>query len=160
MIPRIGFGYDVHVLSEGYDFWLGGIKLEHYKGCIAHSDGDTLIHALCDALLGAAAMNDIGTHFPDTYEKYQGIDSKILLSNVIQLLEKENYGIGNIDITVCLQKPKIKDYIPEIRQILAEIMKTSIENVSVKATTTEKLGFAGREEGIAVYAVALIYKKI
>jgi 2-C-methyl-D-erythritol 2,4-cyclodiphosphate synthase len=160
MIPRIGFGYDVHVLSEGYDFWLGGIKLEHYKGCVAHSDGDTLIHALCDALLGAAALNDIGTHFPDTFEKYRGIDSKILLSNVIQLLENENYKIGNIDVTVCLQKPKIKDYIPEIRQVLADIMKTPVENVSVKATTTEKLGFAGREEGIAVYAVALIYKVI
>jgi 2-C-methyl-D-erythritol 2,4-cyclodiphosphate synthase len=160
MLPRIGFGYDVHVLSEGYDFWLGGIKLDHYKGCIAHSDGDTLIHALCDALLGAAALNDIGSHFPDTFEKYRGIDSKILLSNVVQLLEKENYGVGNIDVTVCLQKPKIKDYIPEIRQILSDIMKIPVENVSVKATTTEKLGFAGREEGIAVYAVALIYKVI
>ncbi|MDR1584121.1 MAG: 2-C-methyl-D-erythritol 2,4-cyclodiphosphate synthase [Prevotellaceae bacterium] len=156
MIPRIGFGYDVHSLSEGYDFWLGGIKIEHYKGCIAHSDGDTLIHAICDALLGAAALGDIGVHFPDTFEKYKGIDSKILLSDVIALLKNENYTIGNVDVTVCLQKPKIKDYIPEIRRTLSEIMNISTGNISIKATTTEKLGFAGREEGIAVYAVALI----
>jgi 2-C-methyl-D-erythritol 2,4-cyclodiphosphate synthase len=156
MIPRIGFGYDVHILSEGYDFWLGGMKIEHYKGCIAYSDGDTLIHALCDALLGAAALGDIGVHFPDTVEKYRGIDSKILLSNVVELLKKENYTVGNADITVCLQKPKIKDYIPEMRRILSDIMNVPTGNVSIKATTTEKLGFAGREEGIAVYAVALI----
>jgi 2-C-methyl-D-erythritol 2,4-cyclodiphosphate synthase len=156
MIPRIGFGYDVHILSEGYDFWLGGMKIEHYKGCIAHSDGDTLIHALCDALLGAAALGDIGVHFPDTFEKYKGIDSKILLSNVVALLKKENYTIGNTDVTICLQKPKIKDYIPEIRKILSDIMDIPIGNVSIKATTTEKLGFTGREEGIAVYAVVLI----
>jgi 2-C-methyl-D-erythritol 2,4-cyclodiphosphate synthase len=160
MIPRIGFGYDVHVLSEGYDFWLGGIKIEHYKGCIAHSDGDTLIHALCDALLGAAALGDIGTHFPDTFEKYKGIDSKILLSDVVNLLKHENYTIGNIDVTVCLQKPKIKDDIPEMRRILSDIMNIPVEDVSIKATTTEKLGFAGREEGVAVYAVALIEKVI
>jgi 2-C-methyl-D-erythritol 2,4-cyclodiphosphate synthase len=157
MIPRIGFGYDVHILSEGYDFWLGGMKIEHYKGCIAHSDGDTLIHALCDALLGAAALGDIGVHFPDTFEKYKGIDSKILLSEVVALLKTENYTIGNIDVTVCLQKPKIKDYIPEMRRILSEIMDVPTGNVSIKATTTEKLGFAGREEGVAVYAVALIF---
>jgi 2-C-methyl-D-erythritol 2,4-cyclodiphosphate synthase len=156
MIPRIGFGYDVHILSEGYDFWLGGMKIEHYRGCIAHSDGDTLIHALCDALLGAAALGDIGVHFPDTFEKYRGIDSKILLSNVVELLKKENYTIGNVDITVCLQKPKIKDYIPEMRRILSDIMSIATGNISIKATTAEKLGFVGREEGIAVYAVALI----
>jgi 2-C-methyl-D-erythritol 2,4-cyclodiphosphate synthase len=156
MIPRIGFGYDVHILSEGYDFWLGGIKIEHYKGCIAHSDGDTLIHALCDALLGAAALGDIGVHFPDTSEKYRGIDSKILLSDVVALLKKENYSIGNIDVTVCLQKPKVKDYIQEMRRILSEIMDIPTGSVSIKATTTEKLGFVGQEEGIAVYAVALI----
>jgi 2-C-methyl-D-erythritol 2,4-cyclodiphosphate synthase len=156
MIPRIGFGYDVHVLSEGYDFWLGGMKIEHYKGCIAHSDGDTLIHALCDALLGAAALGDIGVHFPDTFEKYRGIDSKILLSEVVELLKKENYSIGNVDVTVCLQKPKIKDYIPEIRRILSDIMNIPTGCISIKATTTEKLGFVGREEGVAVYAIALI----
>jgi 2-C-methyl-D-erythritol 2,4-cyclodiphosphate synthase len=157
MIPRIGFGYDVHILSEGYDFWLGGMKIEHYRGCIAHSDGDTLIHALCDALLGAAALGDIGVHFPDTSEKYRGIDSKILLSKVIELLKNENYTVGNVDMTVCLQKPKIKDYIPEMRRILSDIMNIPERNVSIKATTTEKLGFVGREEGIAVYAVALIF---
>jgi 2-C-methyl-D-erythritol 2,4-cyclodiphosphate synthase len=156
MIPRIGFGYDVHILSEGYDFWLGGMKIEHYRGCIAHSDGDTIIHALCDALLGAAALGDIGVHFPDTFEKYRGIDSKILLSNVVELLKKENYTIGNVDVTVSLQLPKIKNYIPEMRRILSEIMDVPVNNVSIKATTTEKLGFVGREEGIAVYAVALI----
>jgi 2-C-methyl-D-erythritol 2,4-cyclodiphosphate synthase len=156
MIPRIGFGYDVHVLSEGYNFWLGGTKIDHYKGCIAHSDGDTLIHALCDALLGAAALGDIGIHFPDTFEKYKGIDSKILLSNVVSLLQKENYTIGNIDITICLQTPKIKDYIPEMRRILSEIVNIPTGKISIKATTTEKLGFVGREEGIAVYAIALI----
>ncbi|MDR1897389.1 MAG: 2-C-methyl-D-erythritol 2,4-cyclodiphosphate synthase, partial [Prevotellaceae bacterium] len=149
-MPRIGFGYDVHVLSEGYCFWLGGLQIEHHKGCIAHSDGDTLIHALCDALLGAAALGDIGVHFPDTFERYRGIDSKILLSKVMELLHKEGYTFGNTDVTVCLQKPVIKDYIPEMRKILSEIMNTPIENISIKATTTEKLGFVGREEGIAV----------
>jgi 2-C-methyl-D-erythritol 2,4-cyclodiphosphate synthase len=157
MIPRIGFGYDVHILSEGYEFWLGGMKIEHYKGCIAHSDGDTLIHALCDALLGAAALGDIGIHFPDTLEKYKGIDSKILLSDVIGLLKNENYTVGNVDVTVSLQKPKIKDYIPEMCRILSEIMNISEKKVSIKATTTEKLGFVGHEEGIAVYAVAMIF---
>ncbi|MDR1887724.1 MAG: 2-C-methyl-D-erythritol 2,4-cyclodiphosphate synthase [Prevotellaceae bacterium] len=156
-MPRIGFGYDVHILSEGYDFWLGGIKIEHHKGCIAHSDGDTLIHALCDALLGAAALGDIGVLFPDTSDKYKGIDSKILLSDVVGLLEEKNYTIGNADITVCLQKPKIKDYTPEMRSVLSDIMKIPVENISIKATTTEKLGFTGREEGIAVYATVLIY---
>ncbi|MDR1169932.1 MAG: 2-C-methyl-D-erythritol 2,4-cyclodiphosphate synthase [Prevotellaceae bacterium] len=156
MIPRIGFGYDVHILSEGYDFWLGGMKIEHYKGCIAHSDGDTLIHALCDALLGAAALGDIGVHFPDTSDKYKRIDSKILLSHVVALLRKENYTIGNADVTVCLQQPKIKDHIPEMQKILSDIMNIPANNISIKATTTEKLGFVGHEEGIAVYAVALI----
>jgi 2-C-methyl-D-erythritol 2,4-cyclodiphosphate synthase len=159
MVPRIGFGYDVHALAEGYDFWLGGIRIAHSKGCVAHSDGDTLIHALCDALLGAAALGDIGVHFPDTVEKYRGIDSKILLSEVVLLLKAENYTIGNIDVTVCLQKPKIKDYIPEMRRTLSDIMNIPMENVSIKATTTEKLGFAGREEGIAVHAVALITRQ-
>jgi len=159
MIPRIGYGYDVHALAEGYDFWLGGIKIEHYKGCIAHSDGDTLIHAVCDALLGAAALGDIGTHFPDTSDKYKGIDSKILLKNVIDLLHNRNYKIGNIDVTVALQKPKIKELIPEIRKVLSGIMNIPLSDLSVKATTTEKLGFVGHEEGIAVHAVALIYKE-
>lgn len=159
MIPRIGYGYDVHVLSEGYDFMLGGIQVEHSKGCVAHSDGDTLIHALCDALLGAAALGDIGVHFPDTSEKYRGIDSKILLAKVIELLQIKGYEIGNTDITVVLQKPKIKDYIPEMTKVLAQIMKIPEENISIKATTTEKLGFVGKEQGIAVHAVALIVRK-
>ena len=159
MIPRIGYGYDVHVLSEGYDFMLGGIQVEHSKGCVAHSDGDTLIHALCDALLGAAALGDIGVHFPDTSEKYRGIDSKILLAKVIELLQIKGYEIGNTDITIVLQKPKIKDYIPEMTKVLAQIMKIPEENISIKATTTEKLGFVGKEQGIAVHAVALIVRK-
>lgn len=159
MIPRIGFGYDVHVLSEGYDFWLGGIKIEHNKGCIAHSDGDTLIHALCDALLGAAALGDIGVHFPDTFDQYKGIDSKILLKNVMELIRNAGYNVGNIDVTVSLQKPKIKNLIPEMRKILSEVMEIPPGDLSIKATTAEKLGFVGREEGIAVHAVALIYKK-
>jgi 2-C-methyl-D-erythritol 2,4-cyclodiphosphate synthase len=138
---------------------LGGIPIEHSKGCIAHSDGDTLIHALCDALLGAAALGDIGTHFPDTSEKYRGIDSKILLANVIDLLHTKGYDIGNTDITVVLQKPKIKDYIPEMKKILAKIIKIPEENISIKATTTEKLGFVGQEQGIAVHAVALIVRR-
>lgn len=155
---RIGNGYDVHVLANGYDFWLGGIKIEHSKGCVAHSDGDTLIHAICDALLGAAALGDIGYHFPDNDNVYKGIDSKILLKKVVDLLHKNDYRIGNVDAVVCLQQPKIKPFIPKIRECLALTMGVPIGDVAVKATTTEKLGFVGREEGIAVYAVALIYK--
>ena len=134
MIPRIGLGYDVHVLASGYDFWLGGIKIDHCKGCIAHSDGDTLIHALCDALLGAAALGDIGVHFPDTSDKYKGIDSKILLKKVVDLIYDKGYKIGNVDITVALQKPKIKDRILEMREGLSAIMNITVENVSIKAT--------------------------
>ncbi|MDR0386263.1 MAG: 2-C-methyl-D-erythritol 2,4-cyclodiphosphate synthase [Prevotellaceae bacterium] len=156
MIPRTGFGYDVHMLAEGYDFWLGGIKIEHHKGCVAHSDGDTLIHALCDALLGAAALGDIGFHFPDNIDKYRGIDSKVLLAEVVAMLAAENYSIVNTDITVCLQQPKIMQYIPEMRRVLSDIMNIPVNSISIKATTTEKLGFTGREEGIAVHAVALI----
>lgn len=155
---RIGNGYDVHVLAKGYDFWLGGIKIEHSMGCIAHSDGDVLIHAICDALLGAAALGDIGYHFPDNDDKYKGVDSKILLKKVVELLAINNYKIGNIDTVVCLQRPKIKPFIPEIRKVLAETTGISIDDIAVKATTTEKLGFVGREEGVAAYAVALIYK--
>ena len=155
---RIGNGYDVHVLAEGYDFWLGGIKIDHKKGCIAHSDGDTLIHAICDALLGAAALGDIGYHFPDNDNNFKGIDSKILLKKVVELLYINGYSIGNIDVVVCLQQPKIKLLIPKMRQILSETIGIKIEDIAIKATTTEKLGFVGREEGIAAYAVALIYK--
>jgi 2-C-methyl-D-erythritol 2,4-cyclodiphosphate synthase len=153
---RVGFGYDVHVLSAGYSFWLGGIKIEHSKGCIAHSDGDALIHALCDALLGAAALGDIGVHFPDTSDEYRGIDSKILLAKVVELLDEQEYQVSNVDITITLQSPKIKDYIPEMRRTLSSVMGLCEDRISIKATTTERLGFVGREEGIGVYAVALI----
>lgn len=153
---RIGFGFDVHKLSEGYDFWLGGIKVEHTKGAVGHSDADVLIHAICDALLGAANLRDIGFHFPDTSAEYKGIDSKILLLNVVKLLSEKGYSIGNIDTTICLQQPKINPHIPQMQKTLSEVMNIGVENISIKATTTEKLGYVGREEGITAYAVALI----
>ncbi len=157
---RIGYGYDVHQLEKGRDLYLGGLKIPHTKGCIAHSDGDVLIHAICDALLGAAAMRDIGFHFPDTDSEFKNIDSKILLQKTINIISNKGYSLVNIDSTVCLQKPKIKDYIPEIIKTLANVIKTDPENISVKATTTEKLGFIGREEGIAAHAVVLIQKLV
>jgi len=156
---RVGQGYDVHRLEEGLDFCLGGIKIPHTKGCVAHSDGDVLIHALCDALLGAAALRDIGYHFPDTDPQYKNIDSKILLSKTINLLSQHHYQIVNIDSTICLQQPKIKDFIPEMVQKLAQVMRIDEDKISVKATTTEKLGFVGREEGISAYATVLIQKQ-
>lgn len=155
---RIGNGYDVHVLAEGLSFWLGGIRIEHTHGCIAHSDGDAAVHALCDALLGAAALGDIGTHFPDNSSEYKDIDSKILLRRTVELLREKGYSIGNIDVTICLQRPKVKPFIPEMRRVLAETAGIEPDRVSVKATTTERLGFVGREEGVAAYATALIYK--
>ena len=157
---RIGNGYDVHALAEGHDLWLGGVKIEHSKGCVAHSDGDAAIHALCDALLGAAALGDIGQHFPDTDPEYKGIDSKILLRKTIDLLGKHEYIVINVDITICLQLPKLKDCIPAMRRALAEAMGIGVDQVSVKATTTERLGFVGREEGVAAYAVVLIGKSL
>ena len=156
---RIGNGYDVHQLKAGIDLWIGGIKIEASKGAVAHSDGDVLIHAICDALLGAAALNDIGHHFPDSDEKYKNIDSKILLKKVVDLLASKGYTIVNIDSTVCLQQPKLKPFIAEMQKCLANVMNVDVSCVSVKATTTEKLGFVGREEGIAAYAVALIEKE-
>jgi len=158
MIIRIGHGYDVHKLENGRDFFLGGIKIPHIKGCVAHSDGDVLIHAICDALLGAAALRDIGYHFPDTDNNYKNIDSKILLKKSMSLLYEKGYSIVNIDSTICLQKPKIQEYIPAMVQTIAGVLKTAPENISVKATTTEKLGFIGQEEGISAYAVVLIQK--
>lgn len=155
---RIGYGYDVHQLEEGRDLYLGGLKIPHSKGCIAHSDGDVLIHAICDALLGAAAMRDIGFHFPDTDSEFKNIDSKILLQKTMNIISNKGYFLVNIDSTICLQKPRIKDYIPEITKTLANIINTDQDNISVKATTTEKLGFIGREEGIAAHAVVLIQK--
>jgi 2-C-methyl-D-erythritol 2,4-cyclodiphosphate synthase len=155
---RVGFGYDVHQLKEGYDFWLGGIKVLHSKGAVGHSDADVLIHVICDALLGAANLRDIGFHFSDKDPKYKGIDSKILLKEVVNLLRKHQYEIGNIDTTICLQVPKINPLIPEMKKVLAEVMSIRPEDVSVKATTTEHLGFIGREEGISAYATVLIYR--
>ena len=155
---RIGFGYDVHQLSEGYDLTLGGINIPHTKGSVGHSDADVLIHVICDALLGAANLRDIGYHFPDTDPKYKNIDSKKLLIQVINLLQGKGYSVGNIDSTVCLQEPKIKSHIPDMIKCLSETMKIEEENISVKATTTERMGFTGREEGIEAYAVVLIYK--
>jgi 2-C-methyl-D-erythritol 2,4-cyclodiphosphate synthase len=155
---RIGFGYDVHQLAADRKLVLGGVKIPHEKGCIAHSDGDVLIHAICDALLGAAGLRDIGVHFPDHSAQYKDISSMILLKETIRLLGENGYIVGNIDSTICLQRPKIKDYIPEMINLLAESMNTDPSNVSVKATTTEKLGYVGEERGINAYAVALILK--
>ncbi|WP_297337491.1 2-C-methyl-D-erythritol 2,4-cyclodiphosphate synthase [Algoriphagus sp.] len=155
---RIGFGYDVHQLKAGYDFWLGGIKLDHEKGAVGHSDADVLIHVICDALLGAANMRDIGYHFSDKDPKYKGIDSKILLKEVMKLLRNAGFEIGNLDSTLCLQNPKINPHIPAMKTCLAEVMKVSEDQLSIKATTTEWLGFVGREEGVSAYCTALIYK--
>ena len=153
---RIGNGYDVHALAEGLPLWLGGVQIESPIGCIAHSDGDVAIHALCDALLGALALGDIGKHFPDTSDEFAGIDSKILLGRVMDLLRSEGWTVVNVDITIAMQKPKLAPYILVMRECLAEIMGVKVDQVSVKATTTEKLGFVGRSEGCEVYAVALI----
>ncbi len=155
---KIGFGFDVHQLAEGKDFWLGGIKIEHTKGAVGHSDADVMIHAICDALLGAANLGDIGKHFPDTSSEFKNIDSKILLRRVIELLSEKKFTIGNVDVTLCLQQPKIAKYIPEMQSILSKIMNIYEGDVSIKATTTEKLGYVGREEGVSCYAVALIEK--
>lgn len=155
---RVGFGFDVHQLEEGKDFWLGGIKIPHFKGAVGHSDADVLIHTICDALLGAANMRDIGFHFPPTDDQYKGIDSKILLKDVVKLLSEKGFTIGNIDATIALQLPKINPYIPEIKKTLCPILNIEEEDLSIKATTTEKLGFEGREEGVSAYAVVLIQK--
>ena len=155
---RVGFGYDVHQLKEGEEFWLGGIKIEHEKGAVGHSDADVLIHVICDALLGAANKRDIGYHFSDTDPKFKGIDSKILLKEVLSILMQDGWSIGNIDSTICLQQPKINKYIPAMITCLAEVMDISEEDLSIKATTTENMGFVGRREGISAYAVVLISK--
>ncbi len=156
---KTGIGYDVHKLVEGKTLTVGGIEIPHTKGSLGHSDGDVLIHAICDALLGAANIRDIGFHFPDTSAKYKGIDSKILLKEVVRLVKEKGYEISNIDSTIVLQKPKIKDFIPKMKEALALTMEIPLDDVSVKATTTEKLGFTGREEGIAAYASVLIIKE-
>jgi 2-C-methyl-D-erythritol 2,4-cyclodiphosphate synthase len=155
---RIGHGFDVHRLVSGRKFILGGIEIPHGVGPLGHSDGDALIHAICDALLGAANLRDIGFHFPDTSEKYKNIDSKILLKKTKEILSQNQYQIGNVDSTICLQKPKLKEYMPQMQKMLANVLEIPAENISIKATTTEKLGYIGREEGIAVHAVALVRK--
>jgi 2-C-methyl-D-erythritol 2,4-cyclodiphosphate synthase len=155
---RVGMGYDVHQLKEGLDFWLGGIKLPHTHGALGHSDADVLIHVICDALLGAANMRDIGFHFSDKDPKYKGIDSKILLKEVVRLIREAGYSINNIDSTVCLQEPKVNPHIPAMKACLAEVMDIPEEDISIKATTTEHLGFVGRKEGVSAYAVVLIAK--
>ena len=153
---RVGFGFDVHRLGVGRELWLGGIKLEHELGLLGHSDADVLIHAICDALLGAANMRDIGYHFPDNAGEFKGIDSKILLARTVDLITTKGYRVGNIDATVCAERPKLKARIPEMQEVLAHVMNIDAEDVSIKATTTEKLGFTGREEGISAYATVLI----
>lgn len=153
---RVGFGYDVHQLRDGQDFWLGGIKIDHEKGAFGHSDADVLIHVICDALLGAANMRDIGYHFSDTDPKFKGIDSKILLKETVVIISKEGWSIENIDSTICLQRPKINPHIPAMKACLAEDMGIPVEDISIKATTTERLGFVGREEGVSAYATVLI----
>ena len=153
------FGFDVHQLEEGRDFSLGGIKIAHSKGAVGHSDADVMIHAICDALLGAANLGEIGKHFPDTSSDYKNIDSKVLLQRVCLLIDLKNYRIGNIDITLCLEKPKIAPYIPQMQTVLAKVMEITEDDISIKATTNEKLGFVGREEGVSCYAVTLLIRK-
>ena len=155
---RVGFGYDVHQLVVDKDLWLGGIKILHEKGGLGHSDADVLIHVICDALLGALNLRDIGFHFPDNEKKYEGIDSKILLKKVIAMMLENKFEILNIDSTVCLQSPKLKDYIQEMKLVLAKCMQIDLSQISIKATTTEKLGFVGREEGVSCYAVVMLKK--
>lgn len=157
---RVGFGYDVHQLVEGRKLFLGGVNIEHSMGLLGHSDADVLIHAICDALLGAANLRDIGFHFPDTDERYHNVDSKILLRETVALLYDKGYGVGNIDATICAEQPKLNPHIPEMQQTLADVMGIDTDCVSIKATTTEKLGFTGRKEGISAYATVLIEKRI
>jgi 2-C-methyl-D-erythritol 2,4-cyclodiphosphate synthase len=156
MAYRIGFGVDFHQLAEGRELVIGGIHVPHNKGAVGHSDADVLLHAICDALLGAANLGDIGVHFPDTDSKYKNIDSKILLRETISLVKKKNYQLVNIDSTLCLQEPKIKPYIPQMQKAIAECIDTSENNISIKATTTEQMGFVGRKEGVVAYATVLL----
>ena len=158
MKVRVGFGYDVHALVPERDLWLGGVKIEHTMGLRGHSDADVLIHAICDALLGAANMRDIGYHFPDTAGEYKDIDSKILLFDTMELLRDAGYTLGNIDATVAAERPKLNPHIPEMKRVMADVLQVDVEDISIKATTTEKLGFTGRQEGIAAYATVLIQK--
>ncbi|MEA5129651.1 MAG: 2-C-methyl-D-erythritol 2,4-cyclodiphosphate synthase [Proteiniphilum sp.] len=158
MQVRVGFGYDMHRLQEGRELWMGGIQLDYEKGLLGHSDADVLIHAICDALLGAANLRDIGYHFPDTSPEYHNVDSKILLRDTMNLIRDKGYILGNVDATVCAERPKINPHIPSMQRKLAEVMEVDEQLISIKATTSEKMGFVGREEGITAYAVALIQK--
>jgi 2-C-methyl-D-erythritol 2,4-cyclodiphosphate synthase len=155
---RVGFGFDVHKLVSGRDLWLGGIKIEHSSGLLGHSDADVLIHAICDALLGAANLRDIGYQFPDKDEKYKNIDSKILLRDTMKLIRDAGYELSNIDATIAAEQPKLNPHIPQMKTVLAEVMTVAEEDISIKATTTEQLGFTGRQEGMAAYATVLIYR--
>lgn len=155
---RVGFGFDVHRLAEGRDLWIGGIRIDHKTGLLGHSDADVLIHAVCDAMLGAANMRDIGFHFPDTSAETKDIDSKILLRKTLELIRSKGYRLGNIDATICAERPKMNPHIPAMQECMAEILETSTDDISIKATTTERLGFTGREEGISAYATVLIEK--
>lgn len=156
---RVGFGYDVHRLAEGRELWIGGIKIENSLGLLGHSDADVLLHAVCDAILGAANMRDIGFHFPDTASEYKNIDSKILLKKAFEVISEKGYKVGNIDATVCAERPKMNPHIPAMQQVIASILNISLDDISIKATTSEKMGFVGREEGFTAYAVALIEKE-
>lgn len=156
---RVGFGYDVHRLTEGRDLYLGGVKINHEKGLLGHSDADVLLHAICDALLGAANLRDIGFHFPDNASEYKNIDSKILLTKTYDVILEKGYKVGNIDATICAERPKINPHILNMQKVIAEILKIEIDDISIKATTSEKMGFVGREEGFSAYAVALLEKE-
>lgn len=155
---RVGFGFDVHQLKDGHPFYIGGVKLEHHRGAFGHSDADVLVHAICDALLGAANMRDIGFHFANTDDRWKGISSIVLLKEVVRMLSEKNYSIGNIDCMLCLEAPKINPHIPAMKSILAEAMSITVDDISIKATTNEKMGFIGREEGVVAYATVLIEK--
>jgi len=159
MSYRIGFGIDFHQLVEGRELWIGGVKINHHKGAIGHSDADVLLHAICDALLGAASLGDIGVHFPNTSPEFKNIDSKILLKKTVQLIEHENFTVINIDTTICLEEPKISTHVPEMQKLIAGILDISTKDISIKATTTEKMGFIGRGDGIAAYATVLLQRK-
>ena len=155
---RVGFGFDVHQLTENRELWLGGVQIPHEKGALGHSDADVLLHAICDALLGAAGKRDIGFYFPDTSSEFKNIDSKILLQRTIQVLKDDGWKVGNIDSTLCMERPKIMSFVPEMKKVISSICEIEEEDVSIKATTSEKMGFVGREEGVNAYAVALIQK--
>jgi 2-C-methyl-D-erythritol 2,4-cyclodiphosphate synthase len=159
MSYRIGFGIDFHQLVEGRDLWIGGVKINHHKGAIGHSDADVLLHAICDALLGAASLGDIGVHFPNTSPEFKNIDSKILLKKTVQLIEREKLTVINIDTTICLEEPKISNRVAEMQKVIAGVLDISIKDISIKATTTEKMGFIGRGEGLAAYATVLLQRK-